>query len=181
MNEKFFKEYTNYQIGLGHRRLSILDLSMAGHQPMKFEHLTIIYNGEVYNFLQLRAELEAKGHRFRSKSDTEVLIHGYEEEGIDFVQKLNGMFAFALWDAKERTLYLCRDRFGVKPLYWWYREGTFIFASEIKAILAHPRVSVRVNYEALNEYFTFQNGRKFFKNLLDIRPIILLQLTVQRS
>jgi asparagine synthase (glutamine-hydrolysing) len=101
--------------------------------------------------------LEAKGHKFRSNSDTEVLIHGYEEEGIDFVQKLNGMFAFGLWDAKKRTLYLCRDRYGIKPLYWFYRDNTFIFASEIKAILTHPKVSVRLNYEALNEYFTFQN------------------------
>ena len=146
-------------IALGHRRLAIIDLTTTGHQPMANEDasVVVVYNGEIYNFLQLRAELEGKGHKFRSKSDTEVLILGYEEEGIDFVQRLNGMFAFALWNSRERTLYLCRDRFGVKPLYWWCRNGTFIFASEIKAILTHPDVSARVNYGALNEYFTFQN------------------------
>ncbi len=151
--------YIDANIALGHRRLAIIDLTPAASQPMANagESVVISYNGEIYNFLQLRAELEAKGHKFHSNSDTEVLVHGYEEEGIDFVQKLNGMFAFALWDAKERTLYLCRDRFGVKPLYWWYRNGIFIFASEIKAILTHPDVSARLNHEALNEYFTFQN------------------------
>ncbi|MCD6137963.1 MAG: asparagine synthase (glutamine-hydrolyzing), partial [Deltaproteobacteria bacterium] len=151
--------YIDVNVALGHRRLAVIDLSPKAAQPMASPNgdVVVSYDGEIYNFLKLKAELQARGHNFVSRSDTEVLIHGYLEHGISFVERLNGMFAFALWDARERTLYLCRDRFGVKPLYFWYRDGTFIFASEIKAVLTHPKVSVRLNYEALNEYFTFQN------------------------
>ncbi len=151
--------FIDVNIALGHRRLAIIDLTPAAHQPMSNEDasVVVVYNGEIYNFLKLKAELQAKGHRFHSGSDTEVLLHGYEEEGIDFVERLNGMFAFALWDARKRTLFLVRDRYGVKPLYWALRGKTLIFASEIKAILTHPLVDVEVNLDALNEYFTFQN------------------------
>ncbi len=151
--------FIDVNIALGHRRLAIIDLTPAAHQPMSNEDasVVVVYNGEIYNFLKLKAELQAKGHRFHSGSDTEVLLHGYEEEGIEFVERLNGMFAFALWDARKRTLFLVRDRYGVKPLYWALRGKTLIFASEIKAILTHPLVGVEVNPDALNEYFTFQN------------------------
>ncbi len=151
--------YTDQFIGLGHRRLAVLDLSDAGRQPMLSSdgNIVVSYNGEIYNFRELRKELEIKGHEFTSNTDTEVLIHGYEEEGIDFVERLNGMFAFVLWDKRLRTLYLVRDRYGIKPLYFWKDEKTLLFASEIKAMLVHPRVHVELNCNALNEYFTFQN------------------------
>ncbi len=151
--------YSDGPVGLGHRRLAIIDLSPAGHQPMANETSDVIitYNGEIYNFQKLRVELEALGHRFHSQTDTEVVVHAYEEWDKQCVDHFNGMFAFAIWDRPRRRLFLARDRYGVKPLYWYCRNGVFIFASEIKAILQHPRVSPAVSYPALNEYFTFQN------------------------
>lgn len=151
--------YIDVNIAMGHRRLAIIDLTPAGHQPMSNQDGTIIlvYNGEIYNHLELKVELEALGYRFRSRTDTEVLLNGYDAWGIDVVHKLNGMFAFGLWDGRTRTLYLARDRYGIKPLYWAKVGKTFVFASEIKAILTHPVLSPQVNPDALNEYFTFQN------------------------
>lgn len=151
--------YTDGDVGLGHRRLAIIDLSTAGNQPMPNETGDVVldYNGEIYNFQQLRAELESLGHVFRSHTDSEVVVHAYEEWGNACVERFDGMFAFAIWDRPRRRLFLARDRFGVKPLYWYLRNSVFMFASEIKAILAHPRVSRDVCYPALNEYFTFQN------------------------
>ncbi|MCK4830766.1 asparagine synthetase B, partial [bacterium] len=152
-------QYIDVNIALGHRRLSILDLTPAGHQPManKDGTVVLVYNGEIYNHLELKVELEALGYHFRSRTDTEVLLNGYEAWGIDVVKRLNGMFAFGLWDGRTRTLYLVRDRYGIKPLYWTKIGKILIFASEIKAILTHPMVSPQVNVDALNEYFTFQN------------------------
>lgn len=146
-------------ISLAHRRLAIIDLSPAGHQPMVSAdgRYVIVYNGEIYNFRQVQAELEAKGHLFRSRSDTEVLLCALQEWGKDALPRLNGMFAFALWDTQQRVLTLGRDRFGVKPLYYAFVAGTFLFASEIKAIIAHPDLSPRMNLPGLLEYFTFQN------------------------
>jgi asparagine synthase (glutamine-hydrolysing) len=151
--------YTDGPVGLGHRRLAIIDLSAAGSQPMANETGDVVldYNGEIYNFQQLRVELESLGHLFHSHTDSEVVVHAYEEWGQACVERFDGMFAFAIWDRSRRRLFLARDRFGVKPLYWYLRNGAFVFASEIKAILAHPRVSRDVCYPALNEYFTFQN------------------------
>ena len=151
--------YTDGPVGLGHRRLAIIDLSSAGSQPMANETGDVVldYNGEIYNFQQLRVELESLGHLFHSHTDSEVVVHAYEEWGQACVHRFDGMFAFAVWDRNRRRLFLARDRFGVKPLYWYLRNGVFVFASEIKAILAHPRVSRDVCHEALNEYFTFQN------------------------
>lgn len=151
--------YTDGPIGLGHRRLAIIDLSPSGHQPMANENgdVIITYNGEIFNFQKLRVELEARGHQFHSQTDTEVVVHAYEEWGDDCVRRFNGMFAFAIWDRRNRRLFLARDRYGIKPLYWYCQNGVFIFASEIKAILEHPAVSRAPCYEALNEYFSFQN------------------------
>lgn len=150
--------YTHGPIGLGHRRLSIIDLSPGGHQPMSNEDGTvwIVFNGEIYNFLELRSDLEKKGYRFRSRSDTEVLLHIYEAEGVDCLKKLRGMFAFAIWDARKRLLFLARDRLGKKPLF--YRAGTtsLIFASEIKAILEDPEVKREVDPVAIHHYLTYQ-------------------------
>ena len=151
--------YLDGPVGLAHRRLSIIDLSEAAAQPMPNEDdsVVLVYNGEIYNFPDLRRELESLGHRFRSRTDSEVLVHGYEEWGEAVVERANGMFAFALWDRKRQRLLLARDRHGVKPLYWYARGGVFIFASEIKAILEHPGVAREISYPALNEYFSFQN------------------------
>lgn len=151
--------YIDVNVALGHRRLAVLDLTPAGHQPMVSEdgRYVLVYNGEIYNHLELRAELEALGYHFRSRTDTEVLLKGYQAWGTGIIDRLNGMFAFALWDGRDRTLFLVRDRYGIKPLYWTKVGHTLVFASEIKAILTHPLVSVQLNPDALNEYFTFQN------------------------
>jgi asparagine synthase (glutamine-hydrolysing) len=138
-------------LGLGHRRLAILDLSPAGHQPMSYGagRWWITFNGEIYNFLELRTELEAKGHAFASDSDTEVILAAYAEWGVDCLLKFNGMWAFAIWDNQERTLWLARDRFGVKPLFYLRQPGRFAFASEIKAFLALPGFTSRLNLPVL--------------------------------
>jgi asparagine synthase (glutamine-hydrolysing) len=151
--------YIDGPVGLGHRRLSIIDLSAHGHQPMANEtgDVIVVYNGEIYNFAKLRVELEAAGHCFHSQTDTEVVVHAYEEWGEACVGRFNGMFAFAIWDGPRRRLFLARDRYGVKPVYWYFRNDVFVFASEIKAILLHPAVSRGVCTQALNEYFSFQN------------------------
>lgn len=144
-------------VGLGHRRLSIIDLSAAGHQPMQSADGStwIAYNGEIYNFQEHRDRLEAKGHRFRSKSDTEVLLALYEERGLDFLDELNGIFAFALWDGKERRLVLARDHAGIKPLYYWLDGPRIYFASEIKSLLKIPEIPRKVHHDSITDYLTF--------------------------
>jgi asparagine synthase (glutamine-hydrolysing) len=151
--------YTDSFIGLGHRRLAIIDLSPAGHQPMVTpdRQYALTYNGEIYNFQELRAELQALGHTFHSKTDSEVVLQGYAEWGPDCLHRFNGMFAFAIWDKTRQELFLARDRYGIKPLYYAFWGNTFIFGSEQKAILQHPSIRRDIDLEALLEYFTFQN------------------------
>lgn len=151
--------YTDGPVGLGHRRLAIIDLTPAGHQPMMTVdgRYVLTYNGEIYNFQQLRLELEALGHQFRSRTDSEVLLHAYAQWGEGCLARLNGMFAFAVWDRAEQRLVLARDRYGVKPLYYLADGARVIFASEIKSILTCPGIVRKVCAPALNEYFTFQN------------------------
>jgi asparagine synthase (glutamine-hydrolysing) len=146
-------------VGLGNRRLAIIDLSAAAAQPMLNEagDVALTYNGEVYNFRELQADLERAGHRFRSRSDTEVVLRAYEEWGLGFVERLNGMFALAIWDGRTRSLLLARDRFGIKPLYTTRVGSTFLFASEIKSFLQHPDFRPELSPPHLLEYFTFQN------------------------
>jgi asparagine synthase (glutamine-hydrolysing) len=146
-------------VGLGHRRLAIIDLSPAGHQPMvNADHRFVLsYNGEIYNFRELRTELEALGYWFRSASDSEVVLNALAAWGTDALLRFNGMFAFALWDRRERRLLLARDRYGVKPLYYAQQGQVFAFGSEQKAILAVPGIERRLDKPALLEYFTFQN------------------------
>ncbi len=141
---------------LGMRRLAIIDL-VTGEQPVFNEDksITVVLNGELYNYRELRADLEKRGHSFRSASDTEVLPHLYEEYGTRMVDHINGMFAFALWDAKRRRLFVARDRFGEKPLYWGVFDGTLLFASEPKVLLAHPTVKPSLNLQALRQYLSF--------------------------
>ncbi len=151
--------YTDSFVGLGHRRLAIIDLSPAGHQPMVTadKRLAITYNGEIYNFQELRIELEALGHQFRSRTDTEVVLNAYAAWGPKCLQRFNGMFAFAIWDKDRQELFIARDRYGIKPLYYTFQDNTFLFASEQKAILTQPDVKRELDLEALLEYFTFQN------------------------
>jgi len=142
---------------LGHRRLSIIDVA-GGHQPMASEEsgLVLVYNGETYNFRQLRRELEAKGHTFRTHSDTEVVLHLYEEEGPACVERMRGMFAFAVWDGRRRRLFLARDRLGQKPLFYARVGGGLVFSSELKGLLAFPGIERRVDPVALDRYLTYQ-------------------------
>jgi asparagine synthase (glutamine-hydrolysing) len=147
----------NARVGLGHRRLSIIDLS-TGHQPLGNADgsVQIVFNGEIYNFETLRAELAARGHTFRTRSDTEAIVHAYEEWGTDCVARLRGMFAFAIWDARRGRLFLARDRFGKKPLFMHAHQGTLLFASEIKALLRFPGVAAQVDRAALWDYFRYR-------------------------
>lgn len=146
-------------VALGHRRLAIIDLSPAGHQPMMTGdgRYLLSYNGEIYNFQELRVELESLGCQFRSRTDSEVVLLAFRQWGKRCVERFNGMFAFAMWDRLERTLFLARDRYGIKPMYYAMAGQTLLFGSEVKAILAWPGFSVRLDKEALLEYFTFQN------------------------
>ncbi len=151
--------WVNEKISLGHRRLSVIDLSDAGHQPMTNEDgsVVIVYNGEVYNFKELKQcfKLEARGHVFKSQTDTEVLIHLYEEIGLDMVRELNGMFAIAIWDNRQKSLHLIRDRYGIKPFFYQQDQNNFRFASEIKAIIKDDRVLRKPSMQALHDFLTF--------------------------
>ena len=144
-------------VGLGHQRLSIIDLG-GGQQPLFSEDrsVVVVYNGEIYNFQELSRELQARGHRFASHCDTEVVVHGWEEWGETCVERFNGMFAFALWDANRQTLFLARDRTGEKPLYYaLLPDGTFLFGSELKALLLHPGMARRIDPTAVEDYFAY--------------------------
>jgi len=150
----------DYDLCMGHRRLSIIDVSYAGHQPMSdlSKNIWITYNGEIYNFKELRNELVKLGHRFKSNTDTEVIIYSYIEWGINCVKKFNGMFAFSLYDNYKKKFYLARDRYGIKPVYYHITsENTLVYASEIKSILEYKDYKSEIDKEALLEYFTFQN------------------------
>lgn len=168
-----FGSWVDGPLGFAHRRLSILDLSASGMQPMQTAdgRYIINYNGEIYNFQELRFELEALGRKFRSNCDTEVVLNAFAEWGLESTLKFNGMFAFAIWDVKELRLTLVRDRFGIKPVYYAQREGVFAFGSEIKAILAHPAMTSKMNPAAWLEYFTFQN---FFTDTTPFQDVRIL-------
>src|SRR5690242_16886782 len=143
-------------IALGMRRLAIIDL-LTGEQPVfnQDRSVAVVLNGEIYNYREIRADLEKRGHRFHTESDTEVLPHLYDEYGRDMVNHLNGMFAFALWDERRRRLFIARDRFGEKPLYWGVFDNTLLFASEPKVLLAHPAIRPNLNLNALRQYLSF--------------------------
>lgn len=166
--------YVDGPVALGQRRLAIIDVA-GGHQPLANEDETIwlTYNGEIYNFPELMDELILRGHRFRTRSDTEVIVHAYEEFGLDLLPRLNGMYAFALWDARTRRLLLARDPFGIKPLYVWQDGRRLAFASELKAFLADPAFPREIDPVALDEYLTFlfvPSPRTIFKAVHKLRP-----------
>lgn len=169
-------------VGLAHRRLSILDLSSAGHQPMSNEDGTvwITFNGEIYNYVELASRLRSRGHRFASSSDTEVLLRLYEEEGIRCLDSLVGMFAFAIWDSRKRTMFVARDRLGIKPLYYSDTPGRFALASEVKGLLAHPQATAAVDAEGLADYFFSgapQGSKTMFAGIRQLPPAHYLLVT----
>jgi asparagine synthase (glutamine-hydrolysing) len=162
------------RIGLGVRRLAIIDVE-GGHQPMAGEggRTWIVYNGEVYNHIELREALARKGHTYKTAADTETVLHQYEEDGVDCLHAFNGMFAFAIWDADRERLFLARDRIGIKPLYYAERDGTLLFASEIKSLLLHPAVQREINWRAAVDYLTYQNilgDKTFFAGVKSLLP-----------
>ncbi len=166
--------YLRSSIGLGHRRLKIIDL-VDGKQPMFNEDgsLVIVFNGEIYNFLELRQQLQNYGHLFKTKSDTEVLLHAYEQWGEDFLKKLRGMFAFAIWDDRKKQLFLARDRVGIKPLYYYWDGRNFLFASELKSILRDPIVERKIDPSALDDYLTYlyvPSPKTIFESIRKLRP-----------
>jgi asparagine synthase (glutamine-hydrolysing) len=174
--------YLDEHVGLCHRRLSILDLSEAGHQPMfsADENLVIAFNGEIYNFLELRAELEAQGVTFKSHTDTEVILELYAKEGATCLEKLNGMFAFALWDKSKKELFIARDRLGKKPLYYFSHEGRFAFGSEIKAILALDNVPRDIRLDAVYDFFAYQyvpDPKSIFQHIHKLPPAHYMRVT----
>lgn len=170
-------------IGLAHRRLSIIDLS-GGSQPLANEDgsVQVVFNGEIYNFLEIREELITKGHRFQTRSDTEVLVHLYEERGPAMVERLRGMFAFAIWDARQRRLLLARDRIGLKPLYVYRDDEKLLFGSELKAILAHPNVDRTIDPKAIDDYLTLgmvPGERSVFRRCRKLPPAHVLVIDAE--
>ncbi|MBL7069146.1 MAG: asparagine synthase (glutamine-hydrolyzing) [Candidatus Omnitrophica bacterium] len=176
--------YVDGSVGLGHRRLAIIDLSSRAHQPMLTEdkNFVIVYNGEVYNFKELRRELEDERIKFMSHSDAEVVLKSFAKWGTRSLNRFNGMFSFAIWDKEKMVLTLARDRYGVKPLYYWQRDDIFLFASEIKAFFKHPAFERGIDFEALFEYFTFQNTftyKTLFKDVKLLPPGHIMQIPLK--
>lgn len=178
--------YVDFGITLGHRRLAIIDLSEKGKQPMTNEDGTIVisYNGEIYNYLELRQTLEKKGYKFLSDSDTEVIIHSYEEWGENCVKKFNGMFAFCIYDKNKKTLFIARDHIGIKPLYYYFENEKFIFASEIKAILEDKYIKREINIEALNQYISLRYNpllQTLFEGIKKLPPASTLKFDLRNK
>ena len=160
-------------VGLGHRRLSVIDLSTAGHQPMTSNDVSIIYNGEIYNFKEIRKTLEEFGHKFKSNTDTEVILKSYLEWGVDCLNKFIGMFAFAIWDGRKKRLFLARDRIGIKPLYYHFGNGTFLFASELKALMAFSIFKRDIDADSIPlflHYLYIPAPKTIFKNTFKLLP-----------
>jgi len=168
-----FGYYSDKDCSLGHRRLSIIDLSKKGKQPMSNEDgsIFITFNGEIYNFKEIRSELEKEGHRFVSNTDTEAIIHAYEEYGESCLGRFNGMFAFAIWDSIKKKLFLARDRLGIKPLYYYYDGSKLVFASELKSILRDKTIKKEVDMEALNRFFACEYVPSPLTILRDIKKL----------
>jgi asparagine synthase (glutamine-hydrolysing) len=159
-------------VGFYHKRLSIIDLT-TGRQPMTFNDCTIVYNGEIYNYIELRDDLKKRGHQFKTTSDTEVILHMYNEFGDVFINDLNGMFAFIIYDKQRNRLLVARDHFGIKPLYWYHDDKIIVFGSEIKAILKHPDIVAEADRKNLYEYLTFQfiiGEETMFRNIFKVLP-----------
>lgn len=177
-----FFDLNQASVGLGHARLSILDLSPAGRQPMHYKHLSIVFNGEIYNFQEIREELAGKGHGFMTTSDTEVILHAYEQWGVESVDRFIGMFALAVLDSRKQELILLRDRPGVKPLYYYQYNGLFLFASELKALHEHPLFQKQIDTSSLALYFDsgyIPAPYTIFENCYKLNPGHFLKLDLQ--
>lgn len=178
---------SEYKIGLGHRRLSILELSELGKQPMEWNEFTIVFNGEIYNFAEIKTELEKLGHSFRAESDTELILHAYGEWGVACLERFIGMFSFVIYDSLNETVFIARDRAGVKPLFTYFKDGLFLFASELKAFHKHPDFEKKINPQALQAYLQYGSvptphcifehcsklppGHYLFTSLKDFHPV----------
>jgi asparagine synthase (glutamine-hydrolysing) len=177
----------SFNLALGHRRLSIIDLSVAGHEPMSFEGgaLWITYNGEVYNYIELRQELKGKGYAFSTATDTEVILAAYAEWGSDCLHRFNGMFAFGLWDSRKRLLFCARDRLGIKPFHYYWNGQLFAFASEIKALLAHPEIPQQPNDAIIYDYLALgsldHTDETFFAGIKRLPPSHYLRFDLERG
>jgi asparagine synthase (glutamine-hydrolysing) len=180
----YFEGVERADVGLGHRRLSILDLSNHGRQPMAFDHLTMVYNGEVYNFKEIRTELEKLGFSFESHSDTEVILKAYRQWGTEAVHRFNGMFAMAIFDSQKKTLTLIRDRAGVKPLYWYQKDGLFMFASELKSFHEHPAFHKELNHDGLTlflQYGYIPQPHTIFNHTQKLQAGHILELSTENA
>ncbi len=174
----------DWHVGFGQSRLSIIDLSEAGHQPMEYKHFSIIFNGEIYNYLEVKEELENLGHIFISNSDTEVILHAFEEWQIESVHKFIGMFAFSILDQKEEKMYLFRDRVGVKPLYYYQKKDVFLFSSELKSFHQHPIFKKKIDKSSLKQYFNYgyiSAPHSIFENCFKLEPGHLLIYDIKLS
>lgn len=179
-----FYEQNNVQVALGHKRLAILDLSKKGHQPYKYENLTMVYNGEVYNFKDIKKELEILGYTFESNSDTEVIIKAYHQWGEEAVHKFNGMFAISIYNDEERTLTLIRDRAGVKPLYYYFKDNLFMFSSELKAFHQHIDFDKELDKNSLGLYLQFgyvPQPKSIFKNANKLENGYILKFDIDQK
>lgn len=185
-DDRGVKSYNNdfAKIGIGQTRLSILDLSSAGHQPMFYQDLAIVLNGEIYNFKEIRSELIDLGHQFISESDTEVVLHAFSQWGMESVQKFIGMFAFVIFDQKQQKVFVCRDRTGVKPLYYYWKDNLFLFASELKAFHQHPDFEKVINPKALSLYLQYgyvQGPMSIFENCFKLKPATWLVIDLEQQ
>lgn len=176
-----FEENKSFQLGLGHRRLSIIDLSEGGHQPMSFQQYTIVFNGEMYNYNEVKATLTAKGHQFKSTSDTEVILHAFVEWGAACIDQFIGMFAFVIYDRAKNEVLAFRDRAGVKPFYYSFHQGLFIFGSELKAIVQHPAFDRKINLDAVASFLNLgyvPTPHCIYEHVHKLKPGHYLQLNL---
>jgi asparagine synthase (glutamine-hydrolysing) len=179
-----FFQSNNHQIGLGHRRLSIIDLSETGKQPMNFKHIWITFNGEVYNYNEIKNELIALNHQFIGHSDTEVILHAYAQWGISCIEKFIGMFAFVIYDSISQEIYCVRDRAGIKPFFYYWQDRLFLFASELKAFHQHPQFKKEINLDAVAAFMQFGNvptPHCIFKNCYKLKPGHYLKFSLHTS
>ena len=179
-----FEENETFQIGLAHKRLSIIDLSVSANQPFSHDSLTIVFNGEIYNFREIRTELEALNHKFLTNSDTEVILHSYLEWGVGAIHKFIGMFAFVIYDSVRKTLKIFRDRAGVKPLYYYWKDDLFLFSSELKSFHAHPSFKKEINFSALSlflKYCYIPAPYSIFENTYKLLPGHYLDFDLSNS